>query len=87
VTVPGNTAWMSNAKCRGVDVDIFFPGRGDNVAREEAKAFCQGCPVIGECYRYAMAASPLPVGVWGGTSTKERERIRAGKLPVPAWAA
>jgi len=67
------TAWMRRANCLGVDPELFFPERG--ASTREAKAVCHGCVVRGACLDYALARSEKH-GIWGGTSERERRRIR-----------
>ena len=62
----------------GVGTAAFFPERGQ--IADEAKALCLSCPVSAECRGYAVSDLRL-VGLWGGTATRVRERIRASKLP------
>lgn len=62
----------------GVGTAAFFPERGQ--IADEAKALCLSCPVSAECRGYAVSNLRL-VGLWGGTATRVRERIRASKLP------
>lgn len=70
--------WQADAACRGF-VDnadwerVFFPGQGDPVGR--AKRFCARCPVREDCLAYALDHPDLD-GIWGGTSDRERRRIR-----------
>jgi WhiB family redox-sensing transcriptional regulator len=40
-----------------------------------AKSFCQVCPVVVECFDEAMA-NPQLLGVWGGTTARERQTKR-----------
>jgi len=61
------------AACRGVDVNLFFPDRGENIAT--AKAVCMSCPVRAECLEFALV-EVIKVGLWGGTSERERRRLR-----------
>lgn len=78
----GDTSWMADAACRGMDPRLFFPGRGQAAAGEHklAKAVCRACPVLKDCRQYALNASdPLVDGIWGGTSEKERKTLRAKK--------
>ena len=67
--------WQLSARCRGMDLSIFFPSidRGPALAHQEsqAKAVCRGCPVIAECRRHAPAVGER-YGVWGGLTTTER---------------
>lgn len=44
-------------------------------ARERAKAVCAGCPFRAECFEWALTTDQD--GVYGGTDTKERARMRA----------
>lgn len=55
------------------DPDWFFiPGSGDNLKRQ--KEFCKDCKVLSDCLDYALHNDVI--GVWGGTSTRERDDIR-----------
>jgi WhiB family redox-sensing transcriptional regulator len=58
---------------------LFFPERGASTT--EAKAVCAGCPVTEDCLWFALGATDdrVPVqkfGIWGGTSERERRRLR-----------
>jgi WhiB family redox-sensing transcriptional regulator len=68
-------AWMVRANCRGVDAELFFPGRGESTY--PAKQVCAGCVVRAECFDYAMANAER-YGVWAGLSERERHRMRRG---------
>jgi WhiB family redox-sensing transcriptional regulator len=79
------TAWQDRAACIGKDPNIFFSedemrkSRGRTAREKIAKAVCKPCPVSGNCLQMALTV-PETVGVWGGTSTDEREKIkRIGK--------
>ena len=66
--------WMVDGLCRQVDPDLFFPEMGDNTTAKAQKV-CANCPVMDKCLDYALA-HPGITGVWGGTSEKERARMR-----------
>jgi WhiB family redox-sensing transcriptional regulator len=66
--------WHLEAACRGADTALFLSGRGRN-ASTAAIAVCATCVVRDECLDYAMSDIEI-VGVWGGTTTEERRRIR-----------
>jgi WhiB family transcriptional regulator, redox-sensing transcriptional regulator len=68
--LPGD--WTELAECTGL-TDLFYPERGDDVTA--AKAVCAGCPVKAECLEFAVVNGEA-WGVWGGTSERERRRIR-----------
>ncbi len=73
-------AWRSLAACRGLDPDTFHPSTGDNEANEAALAICAGCSVTGECLSAALKLGPTrAIGVWGGTSERERDAIHRGR--------
>ena len=77
--------WRDQAACDGANPEIFFlgygPGRGHGRLNKTAKAraleLCARCPVTGECLTYALS---MPAngdfGIWGGTTEKERVRLR-----------
>lgn len=87
--------WVSKARCRGMDPNIFMPEPGDSTA--EIKEICNGkmykrfnrdkqrnelvgeppCPVRGQCLQYAMELPGKVVGIFGGTSEKERRSLRS----------
>lgn len=73
--------WMSKAACRGVATSTFFPEQGESAV--EAKRRCLGspddgippCPVRLLCLDFAMNHPVRLVGVWGGTTERERHAI------------
>lgn len=71
--------WRTEALCRGVETDLFFPagelGEEPVQQAEAAKAVCARCPVQTECLEYALATDQA-FGVWGGTTEAERRSIR-----------
>ncbi len=69
-------AFMDLGSCRGVDPDIFFPDRGESLS--PAKAICAECIVRDECLEYALDNRER-FGVWGGTSERERRRLRRSR--------
>lgn len=66
-------AWQVSARCVEADPEIFFPERGGS--SKAARAVCRECPVRLECLRYALA-NREQFGIWGGTSERERRRLR-----------
>ncbi len=65
--------------CLGVDAELFFPEGSDSPEESErAKAVCSGCVVRDACLEYAIV-NVIRQGVWGGTSEKERRRIRRAR--------
>ena len=75
--VDPDPTWRLEAACRGwPQPEVFFPGRGDTNAVRAARAVCAGCPVREPCLAFALAEHILE-GVWGGTSERQRRRLRA----------
>ncbi|OPG10627.1 hypothetical protein B1L11_23225 [Microbispora sp. GKU 823] len=66
---------MDWAVCPEIDPDLFFAEPNDPVSSRLAKAVCRGCPVVSECLAYAIEHGE--VGVWGGTTEKERKRLKS----------
>lgn len=64
--------WRELGACRGLDPEVFFPETDEEA--DEAKAICAECPVRVACLEHALA-SREKVGVWGGTTERERRRI------------
>lgn len=71
--------WMADANCRGMDADLFHPDKGQNP--NEARAVCDGCVVRDECLTWALdnQTGHNDYGVWGGTTPRERRRIRKAR--------
>jgi WhiB family redox-sensing transcriptional regulator len=65
--------WQGKARCTEVDPEIFFPERGGS--SRAARAVCADCEVRLECLEYALN-NKEQFGIWGGTSERERRRLR-----------
>jgi WhiB family redox-sensing transcriptional regulator len=72
--------WQDLAECRTLDTGLFFPERGGST--KEAKAVCAGCIVSEDCLEYAVVHERD--GIWGGTSERERQRIRRARASSAA---
>lgn len=71
----GRPWWHTYAACRGLGATPWFPRRGDST--DDAKAVCSGCSVREDCLESALRQSSSDDhGVWGGTSARERKRLR-----------
>ena len=66
-----NLDWMDDALCREIDAELFFP---EYTTPTEAKKACALCRVQTECLTYALERPVM--GVWGGTTERERQRMR-----------
>jgi WhiB family transcriptional regulator, redox-sensing transcriptional regulator len=66
--------WRTRAACAGVDPDVFLPDRGESL--DEARSYCCRCEVQYECLDAALTLGQNAVGVWGGTSARERRNAK-----------
>jgi hypothetical protein len=66
--------WRAKASCRapGVPTEVFFRARGESL--DVARGFCSRCPVRAECLASGLSER---LGVWGGTSDRERRKLRS----------
>ena len=70
----GRPEWMDRAACRGMPTAMFF--ETSTVKIVAAMKVCVLCPVRPDCLAHAMAHSDM-VGVFGGTTTDDRRRLRS----------
>lgn len=66
---------MTQAACRNLPTELFFPTDKDDVTAERAKAVCARCPVRRDCVAYAVA-DPEVYGIWGATTERQRRNRR-----------
>jgi WhiB family redox-sensing transcriptional regulator len=69
--------WHQEAACRGIGTDAFFPTTGRK--GDTARAVCDTCTVRSECMAAALD-DPDTVGVWAGTTDRDRKRMRRDTL-------
>jgi len=69
--------WQKDAACAGMDVNMFFPKRGETAKANQAKKVCMKCPVIEECRAYGLELSQKfeTVGIFGGMSSNTRKQV------------
>lgn len=81
--------WMTEGSCHalvetlgGRERDrLFFPSPGEPT--RQAKAMCFDCPVRQDCLDFAQT-NGIRYGIWGGTSERERRRMRREMALGPA---
>lgn len=78
----GKQGWRSEAACRGVDPNIFFPDKGDKVGGAAAKAFCDRCSVVADCLDWALDEWRDDGGILGGKTGHERRSLRRERRRV-----
>lgn len=59
----------------GQDPDLWHPAHGNRAAAMRARQICQRCPVRESCLKWALDANEGH-GIWGGTTPRERVKIR-----------
>ena len=64
--------------CSQVDPEMYFPEKGGSGATQYefkvAKKICNDCPYRAACLSWAIENNEL--GVWGGTTERERRVLR-----------
>ena len=68
--------WKQRGNCNGEPAYIFYVK--NPIVEDKARAICRGCPVIDECFLYAVKHNEL--GVWGGLTEEERHKIKLASL-------
>ncbi len=71
----GSLVWKQAGACRGLDAAIFHPDPTKGQSASQALAVCGECVIQKKCLDFALSARE-DVGVWGGTTERERRRIR-----------
>ena len=71
---PFAARWRELAACRGADLNLFFPGRGESA--EPARRVCAACPVREPCLDYALRLG-ITHGIWGGLAERDRRALRS----------
>jgi len=66
--------WRELAACRGADLEVFFPGRGESAG--PARQVCAACPVRQPCLDYAIT-NRITHGIWGGLTERERRTVQS----------
>lgn len=73
------TTWRDDTPCSQVDPELWFPEKGRQA--REAMAICGSCDVRRQCLEYALTHHET--GIWGGTTERERMRMRNAKPGQP----
>ncbi len=74
--------YRDHAACVGEPVELFFPTHGDYVTAAKAKLVCERCPVREECLADNLDEV---AGIYGGTTGKERRKVRAERARVSGY--
>lgn len=82
-SMSGSTEWMTDALCRSVDPEIFFPISEHPTcdAVRLARSICSTCPVREPCLGWALTNQPY--GIAGGYTTDERTALRKAAAATP----
>jgi WhiB family redox-sensing transcriptional regulator len=76
LTAPARFAarWRQQASCRGTDLDVFYPERGQTA--RPARQVCARCPVRQPCLEYALS-NRITHGILGGLTERERRPLQS----------
>lgn len=69
-----NLEWIKEGACLPFSPEMFLPEPDDKDAEKLAKIVCESCVVKSECLSYALD-NRIKVGIYGGTTPKERRNI------------
>ena len=75
--MPFAARWRELAACRGDDLDLFFPGRGESAG--SARRVCARCTVRQQCLEFAIS-NRIVCGIWGGLTALERRALQSDWL-------
>jgi WhiB family redox-sensing transcriptional regulator len=76
--------WRADAKCKGLNTELWFPPREKELYKtiaDQAKNVCFGrdgrpeCPVRKDCLLYSEDMNEQ-YGIWGGLSHRERNALK-----------
>jgi hypothetical protein len=65
--------WQDRAACKDADPSIFLSGVTSRIM--QAKAYCEGCPVMNDCLTFALANEDFEPHVYGGMTGAERRSL------------
>jgi WhiB family redox-sensing transcriptional regulator len=75
--------WRVSANCQHNDPESLFV-RG--ARQHDAKAICDGCPVLTECLSHALD-NRIEFGVWGGLTERQRRALLKTRPDITDWCA
>ena len=68
--------YTGEAVCEEIGDFLFFPEKDEDWTMTiKAKNYCKTCPLMIKCRDYALQNSVQ--GIWGGTTSRERQSMRA----------
>jgi WhiB family redox-sensing transcriptional regulator len=86
LSIPGR--WAERALCVQADPDAWFPEKSERGLAAIAKRICGHCPVRTQCLDYALSGADtwggIATGIWGGTTPRERGRLRQKRKAAAA---
>ena len=74
---PPPGGWRYQAACRGANLNLSFPGRGESA--EPARRICARCPVREPCLDYGLRHG-ITHGIWGGLAERDRRALRSQRV-------
>lgn len=75
---------FEGALCARTDPALWFPEHEGYVEAKQAMKVCVRCPLLAPCLEYALTDPAGRYGIWAGTTSSQRDRIRRSKgIRVP----
>lgn len=71
-------SWRADAACLDMPAGLFYAGPHENHVAARARTVCATCPVADACLEFALVHDER-FGIWGGTSERERRRLRRAR--------
>lgn len=72
----GDYPTFEAALCAQTDPEAFFPDKGGRAT--VAKRLCLACEHVADCRTWALEHDER-FGVWGGTTERERRKLKRGQ--------
>ncbi|MEA4945798.1 MAG: WhiB family transcriptional regulator [Propionicimonas sp.] len=74
--------WTLQAKCRGMQDDLFPEG----AEQKRVRVLCYACEVRNHCLAEALD-NRIEWGVWGGMTERERRQLLRQRTDITSWTA
>lgn len=66
-----------NPVCSEIDLNMYFPEKGQTLEHDAVRELCFSCPVQAECLEWSLHYEDY--GVWGGYNMSDRAEMRAAR--------
>lgn len=66
--------FVEDGVCTQLGGEVFFADEAGDSTIRQARPICVTCPVVQQCFDWAMAQGVDLAGTWAGTTQRERQR-------------